>query len=111
MTSPFEPTRHRALLAGADLPWVHISEGVVRQVGEHTFVECGTYLSPVAEWHDTEADAVRSTLPRLEQLHDRLGQLIEAVKDGRRTIASPGESGPSAAWAARPEVASNTGSP
>jgi len=111
MTSPFKPTRHRALLAGADLPWVHITEGVVRQVGEHTFVECGTYLSPVAEWHDTEADAVRSTLPRLEQLHDRLGQLIEAVKDGRRTIASPGESGPSAAWAARPEVASNTGNP
>jgi hypothetical protein len=99
------------LLAGADLPWVHITEGVVRQVGEQTFVECGTYLSPVAEWHDTEADAVRSTLPRLEQLHDRLGQLIEAVKDGRRTIASLGESGPSAAWAARPEVASNTGNP
>lgn len=111
MTSPSKPLRYRAIVTGADLPWVHVSAGVVREVGNHTFVEAGTYLCPLGEWHETEADAVRSTLPRLEEHHARLGELIAAVRQGRSKIARPGDSGPSAAGAAKPEVASNAGSP
>lgn len=103
--------RWRAFLAGEDLPYIHLSSGVVKTIGGRDFVECHSHFIPVDQFHETEAEAVRSTLPRLEQLYGRLGELIAAVRQGRSTIARPGDSGPSAAGAAQPEVASNAGSP
>ena len=106
MTSHSDPDRRwRAFVTQVDVPYVHLSSGIARTIGDRKFVEYGTHFWPLDEWHESEADAVRSTLPKLLKLHATLSELISAVSEGRKTPASPGDSGKPAAGAALPEVA------